>query len=382
MSDLTAQHHVDVDEGELNRLSHRPRLGPRPLVLHAATAELAWRTREPQRLSDFFRGVRAYRDHPYRRVAPPRPPVWQSGSTKLIDYGPDHGWPLLVIPSLVNRAYVLDLQPGSSLLSFLRNGGVRPFLLDWGEPLHQDRQQTLDNYILKPMTTAFNWVMKTTGQKPLMLGYCMGGTLATALACRRSSDCAGLALLATPWDFQIDQPLAHHLIAGGQALTRASGLIGSLSVDLLQTLFAMLDPMAVPVKFAAFANLAPASEAASRFVAIEDWLNDGVPLGADLAAACLIDWYGKNAPARGNWKVGGQSVSPEKIDLPAFLAIPSDDRIVPAASALALATQLPKAKVIRPSSGHIGMVAGRKARAQLWTPLLAWFQEIAAMQKK
>lgn len=398
MSDLRAGGLVHIDGGDLgsSSVSHRPRLGPRPLALHIANAENAWRTRAPQRLASFFQGIRAYRDHPYRRIAKPRSPVWQSGSTKLIDYGPNQGWPIFVVPSLVNRAYVLDLMPGSSLLTFLREGGIRPLLLDWGQPGSRDRECTLDDYILDRLEVAFDWVRQATRRAPLILGYCMGGTLATALACRRSSDCAGLALLATPWDFKKDHPLANCLSADGLGFSKdklglsteglafaaASSLVGSMSIDQLQAMFAMLDPMAVPKKFAGFARTSPTSEAASHFVAIEDWLNDGVPLAADLAAQCLIDWYGRNAPALGNWKVDGQNVLPEKLDLPAFLAIPSHDRIVPAASALALAAALPKATIIRPKSGHVGMVTGRKAKMQLWTPLLAWLQEIAAMQKK
>jgi len=357
------------------------RLGPRPLALHMAHAELAWKTEAPSRLQDFLRGVRAYRDHPYRRIAPPMPPVWQLGASRLVDYGSDEGWPLLVIPSLVNRAYVLDLMPGAGLLSYLSEGRIRPFLLDWGAPEAEDRLLTLDDYIQGRMDAAFEWIIKTTGRKPLMLGYCMGGTLATALACRRPEDCAGLALIATPWDFQDDQLIAQHLVAGGALLSQASGLVGSMSVDQLQTMFALIDRMAVPNKFADFASLAPASDKAMHFVAIEDWLNDGVPLGADLAARCLTDWYGQNTPALGNWKVGGEVVCPEKFDRPAFLAIPTHDRIVPSASALALANTLPTTSVIRPSGGHIGMVAGRHAKTRLWKPLLAWLQKIAAMQK-
>ncbi|MGI9449684.1 MAG: alpha/beta fold hydrolase, partial [Geminicoccaceae bacterium] len=87
-------------------------------------------------------------------------------------------------------------------------------------------------------------------------------------------------------------------------------------------------------------------------------------------------------PALGRWKIGGHIVRPEQLDLPAFLAIPYHDRIVPAGSALALAALLPRAEIIRPQSGHIGMVAGQKAKKQLWKPLLAWLLQIAAMQKK
>lgn len=347
-----------------------------------AHAELAWRTGDPPRLADFFRGVRAYRNHSYRRISSPKPTVWRSGSTRLKSYGLSDGWPVLVVPSLINRAYVLDLMPDASLLSFLRDGGLHPFLVDWGQPETGDRRLSLDDLILERLDVAFDWVTSETGRRPLILGYCMGGTLATALACQRPSDCAGLALLASPWDFQSDRPTIATLRAGSHALSHLSGQIGSTSVDLLQSLFAMIDPMAVPKKFAEFANIDPMCKAALHFVAIEDWLNDGVPLGADLATKCLVDWYGCNTPFLGKWKIAGKAVRPENLNIPAFLAIPSHDRIVPAGSALALASALPRAKIIRPKSGHIGMVAGQKARSHLWTPLLAWLLQIAALQKK
>ena len=44
------------------------------------------------------------------------------------------GAPLLAVPSLINRAYVLDLAPGRSLLRYLAAQGLRPLLVDWGAP--------------------------------------------------------------------------------------------------------------------------------------------------------------------------------------------------------------------------------------------------------
>ncbi len=370
-----------VGQISLSMPAKRPRLGPRPLALHVAQAEWAWRAGEAGRLADFFQGVKAYRHHPYRRVMPSRPSVLRIGNTQLRDYGPGAGWPLLVVPSLINRAYVLDLMPDASLLSFLSEGGLRPLLLDWGEPDSLDRRLSLDDYVQGRLEAAFGWALDETGCRPLVLGYCMGGTLATALACRRPADCAGLALLAPPWDFKEHGSAVGSIPWSSQALAFHAGLVGSASIDLLQTLFAAIDPLAVPRKFAGFARMEPSSKEALWFVAIEDWLNDGVPLGSDLAAKCLIDWYGSNSTASGTWKVAGERIQPDKLNLPSLLAIPFHDRIVPAGSALALAADLPCAEIIRPRSGHIGMVAGRHAKNELWQPLLTWLQRIAATQK-
>ena len=63
-----------------------------------------------------------------------------------------------------------------------------------------------------------------------------------------------------------------------------------------------LDPFGVAAKYRAFARLRQDSERARLFVALEDWLNDGIPLAAPVARECMAGWYGGNTPARGAWR--------------------------------------------------------------------------------
>src|SRR3546814_20571111 len=69
-------------------------------------------------------------------------------------------------------------------------------------------------------------------------------------------------------------------------------------------------PQLVVRKFLAFGRLDAASRKAEEFVALEDWLNDGVPLAAPVARECLGRWYGDNATARGQWRLAGCPVDP------------------------------------------------------------------------
>jgi poly(3-hydroxyalkanoate) synthetase len=109
-------------------------------------------------------------------------------------------------------------------------------------------------------------------------------------------------------------------------------------------------------------------------VALEDWLNDGVPLAAPVARECLGGWYGRNEPARGAWRVAGEVVEPRRLDCPVFVALPQRDRIVPPASASAIVPGLRQVKVHEAAAGHIGMAAGSGAEAALWRPLLSWLR--------
>ena len=142
-------------------------------------------------------------------------------------------------------------------------------------------------------------------------------------------------------------------------------------------LFALLEPFGVAAKYRAFARLDPDSDRARLFVALEDWLNDGVPLAAPVARECLTGWYGANTPACGLWTVAGLAVAPESLDLPCFVAVPGRDRIVPPESARPLAALIPGAVLHAPAAGHIGMAAGSAAERALWRPLLDWMAGLA-----
>ncbi len=349
----------------------------------AVTAELA------QRHDEFLTGVEAYRSHPWRREIAPPPPVWEAGAAQLLDYGiyaPDGagGQPVLVVPSLVNRAYILDLLPERSLMRFLAGRGFRPLLLDWGTPGKAELAMDLDETIGGTMRAALAAANECARGAPVpLVGYCMGGTMATALAALEPDRVAALGLLAAPWDFHAATGGPPPMVALGR--TTLEGILttmGCLPVDVLQALFFSLDPALGWAKFRRFAHLDRNGPHARAFVALEDWLNDGVPLAGPIAHECLFGWYRENAPARGAWSVCGTLVDPGRIRLPAFAAIPANDRIVPPASAAALADRLPRAEVISPQSGHIGMTIGGTAPATLWTPLADWLESCLKMHRK
>ncbi|MFC3124017.1 alpha/beta fold hydrolase [Pseudoroseomonas globiformis] len=321
-------------------------------------------------------GIAAYRRHPYSRDLPDPPVLWCEGGSRLLDYGGD-GAPLLVVPSLINRAYVLDLMPGHSMLRWLAACGQRVLLLDWGWPGELERGFTLTDYVAGRLERAIASGPVQALGRPVLVGYCMGGMLALAAALRRPEALRGLALLATPWDFHaVEARRAEGLAALLPGLEPVLNATGSLPVDTIQMLFAGLDPWALAAKYRAFAALPPDGARARLFVALEDWLNDGIPLAAPVAREALGGWYGRNDPGQGRWRVAGAAVEPADLVLPAFAAVPRADRIVPPESALALARRLPNARIEMVAAGHIGMAAGSRAEAALWQPLRRWLDNL------
>jgi polyhydroxyalkanoate synthase len=360
--------------------------GKNPLTPDAFWPDAFWKDFQPlplidavtrethARMETFVRGVRTYQAHPYRRALAAPPPVWKHGVASLVDYG-GNGVPVLFVPSLINRAYILDLAEDRSLLRSAAAAGLHTFLLDWGEPGPAEKHFSVEDYIDGVLTPALEEVKARTGQTPRLAGYCLGGTLCVAPAVLRPDLVSGLLLLAAPWDFHNGTDASRVLLNLSKPMIDVMlQTDGAASVDMLQALFASLDPTLVGRKFRNFAGLDPASDQAKRFVELEDWLNEGVPLAGPVAREVFFTWYGTNDPAEGRWKIGETVIDPRRIACPSLVFIPSQDRIVPPGSAQRLADMIPRADVRTVELGHIGMVSGGSAPKRVYAPVIDWLK--------
>ncbi|MBX3454233.1 alpha/beta fold hydrolase [Ferrovibrio sp.] len=378
----------------------KPGSGPHPDTADALRQNLASQPAEAfakalaeealNRLTALNTGIQAYRDTPYRRPADTAPAILSEGSARVLDlgrhYGSD-GQPVLMVPSLVNRHYVLDLAPGQganqgqSLAAYLARRGLHPLLVDWGEPGEAELDFDLTAYIER-IARWLRRLKRDNGKPVLLLGYCMGGNLALAAALRAPQAVQALALLATPWDFHAGGAHQAALVKSlAPILAPAPAKPGEkpqpMAVDMLQSFFWALDPLTALKKFSQFSRLEPDSDAALRFTAMEDWLNDGIPLAGPVARECLLEWYGENTPAASKWLVAGKPVQPAEWRKPAMVVLPERDKLVPKAGAEALWRALPDARRHDAPSGHIGMVVGPRAEQGLWQPLADWLLETA-----
>lgn len=351
--------------------------------LNAASA--SWKSGSPQaqsrlrregrkRLENVLASVERYLETPYARPAEQASCVLRHGSARLLDYGKPKrgkGLPVLVVPSLVNRYYILDLMPGNSLAEYLRHKGFRVFILDWGAPGQKEEPFDCAAYVTGPLKQALKYINQQHSA-PVLAGYCMGGVLTMALARLWPERVRALALLATPWEFTGDAappalpPLLQTLFAGWLSSDTP------LPPEALMAAFGLADPFQFEEKYLRFAGMRQGTEPFHRFLAVENWVNDGVPLARPVAQECFMQWGQENLLALGEWRVDGKRITPKKIKLPCFAAIPHADRVVPPASALPLARALDDCTLVRPRAGHVGMIVGSKAKEELWEPLVEW----------
>jgi poly(3-hydroxyalkanoate) synthetase len=336
---------------------------------------MALRPRGARTLERFVTGVRAYWHHPQPRPRQGGTAIAAFGSARLLDLG-GSGRPVVLVPSLINHPYIFDLLPERSLVRAL-TADIRVLLVDWGPPDAATGSDGLVECVAGRLEPAVELVTRQLGRRPILVGYCMGGLLALAAAVRRPDLVDGLVLLATPWDFRrsaLRSPLSR-LAAVRQAAFVATG--PALPRTLVDLLFASVAPAAVIAKYAAFPDLDPHSPRARTFVAIADWLADGVAVPAAVADECMDGWYRRNRPATGRWRLGGVAIRPERLRIPVLVAAPRRDRIVPPESALAVVPAVRDVAVLEPDGGHVRMIVGDGAPAALWRPLSAWLRRFA-----
>jgi polyhydroxyalkanoate synthase len=333
--------------------------GPHPLPVFLASIAAACGD-DSARLGRVLAGLRRYQSAP---PLPPRtlhPEIARIGAACLRVHG-GTGPLVVLVPSLINPPDILDLAPGNSLAAGLVTAGLRVLSLDWGE--------TEPLGLADAVTARLVPLIAGLGQPVALAGYCLGGTLALAATRLLGPSVQRLALLATPWHFHGYAASARDGLAawwaGAQPI--AQGL-GSVPMDLLQPAFWSLDPEALAAKFEAFGT---ATGDTTAFVRLEDWANGGVPLALAAAHDLAETLFAANASGTGRWQVGDTVIDASTLSLPVLDVIAGRDRIVPPATALTTAG--PGTPLVL-DAGHVGMVVGRRAPAQLWGPLAAWLR--------
>lgn len=316
-------------------------------------------------------------------AATPSDVVHKENKWRLLRYrarrdGLAHKTPILLIPSLINRWYVLDLMPGKSFAEFLVSQGFDVYIIDWGTPTDEDRYLTFDDICDRYIGRAVRRCASLAGvEKIHILGYCLGGTLATIYAARRPEHVATLLPLATPVDFSDDGILATWVNNPSfdiDALVDATGLV---PWPLMQAAFHMLKPTLNLSKTTYLLDRAWDDAFLDGFFAIETWSNDNVSFPGECYRYYIKALYQQNALIQGQLSISGQRVQLKDITCPMLLIGFEHDHIVPMPSTAPLMDAVcSKDKTfLRLGGGHVGAVVSRKASRTLWPQITTWFGE-------
>jgi poly[(R)-3-hydroxyalkanoate] polymerase subunit PhaC len=310
--------------------------------------------------------------------------VWSCGKTTLYEYlplgeAPPHtqGRPVLICFALVNRPYVLDLQPDRSLVRRLLAAGLSVYLIDWGDPDDAERCDDLEDYIERHLGGCVRHILDSHGGEPLdLLGVCQGGVLSLCYTALHRKQVANLVTLTTPVDFHTPDNLLSKWVRGldTELLMRSGNVPG----EVLNGLFLSLMPFRLTQhKYVRLLTGNCDQRALEDFVRMERWIFDSPPQAA-VALAQFVRWfYQENRLARGTLRIGGRRVDLGEIRQPVLNLYALEDHIVPPAASAAMQRCLGSADYTGCGidTGHIGMYVSRKAANSVPQRIVAWLKE-------
>jgi poly[(R)-3-hydroxyalkanoate] polymerase subunit PhaC len=343
------------------------------------TGASAERLRVWRRLSSYPRALAVARDT--RVGTTPCDVVYERGTHRLLRYRRESPatWaePVLFCYALINRPYILDLQPDKSVVRQYLARGFAAYIIDWGVPAHEDRFLTLDHYVCGFLKEAVEIILRDAGSKDLqLLGYCMGGTMAALFAALHPTVVKSLTLLAAPIDFGGRESLlnlwtqrAHFDV---DAFVNAHG---NCPAWFLQSCFQNMKPIQnlVQKNLSLFANLEDL-RFVSNYFAMELWINDNIPVAGEAFREFVKYLYQGDRLVRGEFQLGGRRVDLARITCPLLLLMAKNDHLVPPSSTEGIRPHVGSQDVesIVIEAGHVGLVVGGKAQRSLWPTATRW----------
>lgn len=113
--------------------------------------------------------------------------------------------PILIVPSWINKFYILDLTEETSFINWCCQQGAPVFILSWINP--RDPMNVGFYDYMKATVDAFHMIYNICSLTPHMLGYCVGGFLmsyATAYLAKTGKLLpTSLTYMASPFDFEL-----------------------------------------------------------------------------------------------------------------------------------------------------------------------------------
>jgi polyhydroxyalkanoate synthase subunit PhaC len=284
--------------------------------------------------------------------------------------------PVLLVPSMINRWYVLDLREGASLASALSTEAPwDTYCFDWGIPEDEDRYVTWSDCVAR-LDRVVRRVLRTTGAPKLaIVGYCMGATLSGIYSALHPERVAALVNLAGPFDFSHAGRLGTMVDARWfDPVAMTAG--GNLSAPQMQSGFLALAPTGSISKWVGLADRGHDPRAREAFAALETWAGDNIPFPAAAYVTYIKELYQENLLVRGEHRVDGERVDLSRITCPVLSIVAERDAICPPPAATALndlASSLVK-DVFSVPGGHVGAVVGSQASKVLYPKMKQWLE--------
>ncbi|MBL8916438.1 MAG: alpha/beta fold hydrolase [Archangium sp.] len=296
----------------------------------------------------------------------------------LDDVAPRKAPPVLLVPSMINRWYVLDLRPGSSVAEAFVKAGLDTWCLDWGIPEAHDRHFTWAE-ALQRLDRMLRKVRRETGkEKVVVLGYCMGATLSSIHAALNPELYAGFINLLGPIDFS-ESGMLGRMTDPRWFDAAAVAEAGNVSPEQMQSGFKLLRPTQDLAKLVTLIEKGTDPAFQLGYRALDTWASDNVAFPGAAYETYISELYQKNNLVNGRHHALGKRVDLKDITCPVLTIAADKDTICPPKAAVALNAVVGSAEkqVLPVPGGHVGAVVGSKASEKLYPALIEWVSKKA-----
>ncbi len=288
--------------------------------------------------------------------------------------------PILITYALINRPYILDLQPDRSVVQTLLEEGFDVYLIDWGEPSALDRSLTLDDYVTRYIDNCVDVVRDRSGQDSInMLGYCMGGTMSTMYASLFPEKVRNLGLMAAGLCFAGDGGVLE--LWGAEDYydpDKVTDTFGNVPAEFLDVGFALMDPVQNNVtKYVRFYDNMEDEDFVENFARMEKWLGDGIDVAGETYDQFIRDIYQENKLIDNDLYLDGEHIDIGNLEMPVLQIVAEYDHLIPPNASKPFNDAIPSedTEIMEFPTGHIGMSVSSRSHAKLWPDVCAWFEE-------
>jgi polyhydroxyalkanoate synthase len=285
--------------------------------------------------------------------------------------------PLLICYAMVNRPYLLDLQPDRSFIRELLSAGLEVYLLDWGYPDGADRFAGLAEYIDGHLRHCVEFILNEHAIDSLnLLGVCQGGTLSLCYAALEPKQVAQLVTMVTPVDFKTPENLLSKWAQpiDVELLTRT----GNVSGDFLNFVYLSLMPFRLTQqKYVNLLRMQGDRVQLENFMRMEKWIFDSPDQPANAFREFIQWFFQENRLIRDALELGGKQVLLRKIMRPVLNIYATKDHLVPPSASVPLGAYIGSKdyRSMEIDAGHIGLYVGGKTCKAVPAAIAGWLKE-------
>lgn len=305
--------------------------------------------------------------------------IYEEDKLKLYRYKAETdkacGVPVLVVYALVNRPYMLDIQPDRSFIRNLLKLGLDVYIIDWGYPTQPDRYLSMDDYINGYIDNCVEAVRKSAkSEKVSLMGVCQGGTFSAIYSALHPEKVQNLITLVAPFDFSTDDGLLFNWskTMDVDALVDAYGVVPG---NILNDGFLMLMPFNLNIKkYIDMLDVMEDKEKLLNFLRMEKWIFDSPGQAGECLRQFVKDCYQGNKLVKGKLKLGGKIVDLGKITMPILNIYASADHLVPPAATKPFNDLVGSEDktLYEFQGGHIGVFVGSRSQKELAPAIAKW----------